>query len=75
MIVHGECGKSWTGGLRAHCPACHQTFNRDSGADKHRKGPYGGGRRCTDPATLGFTLRDGIWYAPSNGVNPFAAKS
>lgn len=73
-IVHGECGKTWTGMLRSHCPACHRTFNRDSGAEAHRKGPHGPGRHCVDPATLGYTERDGIWYAPSAG-NPWANRT
>ncbi len=71
-ITHGQCGKTWTGALRSHCPACHRTFNRDSGAERHRTGAYrDGGRTCTDPAALGFTLRDGIWYAPSSGETPW----
>lgn len=68
-ITHGECGKSWTGMLRAHCAACHRTFNRDSLADKHRRGPFGDGRQCVDPDTLGMVERNGIWYgAPADPV-------
>lgn len=63
-IEHGECGKTWTGMLRAHCSACHRTFNRDSLADKHRRGPHGPERHCVDPAELGMVERDGIWYGP-----------
>ena len=60
----------------AHCggaSGCHRTFGSVSGFDKHRV-PVGGVRRgaglvpesgpvseCADPATLGFTERDGVW--------------
>lgn len=70
-ITHGACGKSWTGGLRAHCPVCHRTFNRDSGAEAHRTGTYSGGRTCSDPAALGYTERDGVWYAPAPANAPW----
>lgn len=57
-IVHGECGEWWTGLRRAHCPACHRTFNSDSAAELHRKGTFGpdGDRRCVDPAEVGLVV-------------------
>lgn len=59
-ITHGECGKSWTGPTRAHCGACHETFNSESLADKHRKGPFPG-RHCD---TAGMRQDEaGIWRA------------
>lgn len=71
-ISHGECGTEWTGANRAHCGACHRTFNTDGGADQHRTGKFGTDRRCTDPAGLGFRLADGIWYQPAPvGGHPF----
>lgn len=61
-ITHGECGKKWTGAARAHCSGCHETFNRDSVASKHRVGAFGIDRRCVDPATVGLVRGDdGIW--------------
>lgn len=69
-ITHAECGTTWTGLTRAHCPACHRTFNRDSLADKHRRGPFGTGRHCVDPLTLDMQEREGIWYGPAEG-NPW----
>lgn len=70
-IIHGACGKQWTGANRSHCPACHETFNRDSGAEAHRKGTHGGTRHCVAPSTLGYTLRGGIWYAPAPENSPW----
>lgn len=69
-FTHGECGSEWTGLTRSHCPACHRTFNRDGGAERHRTGRHGIDRRCQDPATLDYTERDGIWYTPA-GDNPW----
>lgn len=61
MIMHGECGKTWTGLRRAHCPACHITFNSDSAAEKHRVGKPGIDRRCVDPATVGLVPVEQPW--------------
>jgi hypothetical protein len=61
MITHGECGKTWTGLRRAHCPACHETFNSDSAAEKHRIGKPGIDRRCVDPATVGLIAVQQPW--------------
>ena len=61
MITHGECGKTWTGLRRAHCPSCHETFNSDSAAEKHRVGKPGIDRRCVDPATVGLIAVQQPW--------------
>jgi hypothetical protein len=61
MISHAACGKSWTGLRRAHCPSCHETFNSDSAADKHRVGKHGIDRRCADPATVGLVAVEQPW--------------
>lgn len=72
MITHGECGKTWTGLRRAHCPACHETFNSDSAAEKHRVGRPGIDRRCVDPATVGLIAVEqpwGLcWQAPGTDI-------
>lgn len=57
-IRHPKCGSHWTGLSRAHCASCCRTFSCDSAADKHRKGPYGGGRHCADPASMGLVARE-----------------
>lgn len=59
--THGACGKTWTGLRRAHCPTCHQTFNSDSAADKHRVGKHGPDRHCVDPATAGLVPVEQPW--------------
>ena len=61
MISHGECGKQWTGLRRAHCPACHETFNSDSAAEKHRRGTPGMDRRCITPADAGLVPTEQPW--------------
>lgn len=61
MITHGACGQTWTGLRRAHCPACHTTFNSDSAAEKHRIGKPGTDRRCADPATVGLVAVQQPW--------------
>lgn len=61
MITHGECGKTWTGLRRAHCPSCHVTFNSDSAAEKHRVGRPGIDRRCLPPAEAGLVAVEQPW--------------
>ncbi|MFK0182025.1 hypothetical protein ACIQVR_39445 [Streptomyces xanthochromogenes] len=61
MISHGECGKTWTGLRRAHCPICHETFNSDSAAEKHRRGNYGIDRHCLPPADAGLVAVELPW--------------
>lgn len=72
MISHGACGKTWTGLRRAHCPSCHETFNSDSAAEKHRVGRPGVDRRCVDPATVGLiAVRQPwgeCWQAPGSDL-------
>jgi hypothetical protein len=60
-IRHPKCGQHWTGTGRAHCAACCRTFSCDSAAGQHRKGSYGGGRHCVDPATVGLVAVDKPW--------------
>lgn len=61
MITHAACGKTWTGLRRAHCPACHETFNSDSAAEKHRVGKFGPERRCLPPAEAGLIPVEQPW--------------
>ncbi|WP_407563353.1 hypothetical protein [Streptomyces sp. 184] len=63
MISHAECGKTWTGNRRAHCPAegCHETFNSDSAAEKHRVGKPGIDRHCISPAEAGLVPVSKPW--------------
>lgn len=72
MISHGACGKTWTGLRRAHCPACHETFNSDSAAEKHRRGTPGPDRRCVPPAEAGLVAVEQpwgtCWQTPSDGA-------
>lgn len=79
MITHGECGKTWTGLRRAHCPACHETFNSDSAAEKHRTGKPGVDRRCADPATVGLVAVEQpwgtCWQAPGSDLRFTAAEA
>ncbi|MFF4403660.1 hypothetical protein [Streptomyces sp. NPDC001404] len=60
-IKHPKCGHWWTGLGRSHCPACCRTFSCDSAADRHRKGPFGAGRHCVDPATVGLVAVPKPW--------------
>jgi len=79
-ILHGECGRWWTGLGRAHCPACHEVFSCDSAAEKHRVGAPGGGRHCVSPWSVGLAARGmpyGVlwgWPAP-DGVRVGALRS
>ncbi|ONK09479.1 hypothetical protein [Streptomyces sp. MP131-18] len=50
-----------TGLRRAHCPVCHETFNSDSAAEKHRKGRYGIDRHCIQPADAGLIPVEHPW--------------
>lgn len=59
--THPECGKTWTGLRREHCPACHETFNSTFAADKHRRGEFGADRRCIDPGEAGLVAVDHEW--------------
>ena len=54
-----KCREKWSGLRRAHCTACHRTFNSTGGFDDHRKNG-----KCLDPEDLGMELRDGIWARP-----------
>ena len=60
-ITHGACGKTWTGVTRSHCPACHETFNSEYAAEKHRAGKPGIDRRCLPPAEAGLIASEQPW--------------
>ncbi|MEU0665730.1 hypothetical protein ABZ508_26590 [Streptomyces lavendulocolor] len=74
-IRHPKCGQWWTGGTRAHCPACCRTFSTDSAADKHRRGAHGKDRHCVDPATVGLVAVDKpygtLWQNPGSEDGPW----
>lgn len=44
---------------QAHCGACHRTFSRVSGFDRHRREGV-----CLDPAPLGFAETGRVWRQP-----------
>jgi len=59
---HCGCGAHWTGLTRAHCAACHLTFNRPSLFDKHRVAGT-----CRLPVALGMVQKsDGVWGMPGD---------
>lgn len=49
-----RCGSRWSGGLTAHCAACHRTFSGIGPFDRHRRDDG-----CADPATVGLVLATG----------------
>lgn len=51
-----RCETTWTGLSRAHCGACHLTFNSVGAFDKHRSND-----RCLTPASLKMILTGGLW--------------
>lgn len=63
-IVHPQCGKSWTGLRREHCPACHETFSSNTAGNLHRRGEFGIDRRCIDPVEAGLVKINGVWQKP-----------
>lgn len=66
-IVHPECGKSWTGLRKEHCPACHETFSSTQAGDRHRRGQHGTDRHCLNPADAGLVQADdGVWHRPGS---------
>ncbi|PZS24026.1 MAG: hypothetical protein DLM60_01390 [Pseudonocardiales bacterium] len=50
------CQASWRGTVRAHCRACHITFDNDVVFDAHRRTG-----RCEHPRSLGLILEGGVW--------------
>lgn len=74
-IVHGACGKSWTGLSVEHCPACHENFTGTSSGDRHRVNgeclPPGELRTRTGAAVLVLKQRVGftVWGRPGT-FNP-----
>ena len=61
LIVHHQCGKTWSGFRREHCPACHETFNSTFAADRHRRGEFGPDRHCVAPAEAGLVAVEHSW--------------
>lgn len=55
------------GGSRNQCQGCKQYFNSQRVFDRHRTGPYGGGRRCRTTEEMlekGWMKNaDGFWIA------------
>jgi hypothetical protein len=70
-----DCGQTWTGLRREHCPVCCQTFNSSFPGDMHRVGKHGvtvgaDRRRCLTAAEMhdkGMCEHDGVWYGPDGG--------
>jgi hypothetical protein len=62
-ISCSRCGATWAGVDRAHCDACHETWDSVELYDMHR--PDGA---CLPPHSLGLGLeptKNRIWYRPS----------
>ncbi len=56
-ITCGGCAADWAGADRAHCGACHVTFDSLVLYDLHRDG-----RHCLRPQVLGLVpTKNGIW--------------
>ncbi|MGY4896674.1 FDXHR family putative zinc-binding protein [Micromonospora aurantiaca (nom. illeg.)] len=53
----GGCENLWTGVARAHCCACHETFDSVGLFDMHRSRG-----KCKKPQSLRMTW-DGVWKA------------
>lgn len=70
LITCRGCTTTWTGVRRAHCSACHRTFNGAEMFDRHRTGG-----RCVDPLSWsdGTRLVDGIWTGPTIDRSRFAS--
>jgi len=58
-ITCGGCDSRWTGLTRAHCGACHLTFNSVGAFDKHRVR-----FSCQHPETREMIEVEGIWRSP-----------
>ena len=59
-IACPTCGRAWAGADRAHCSACHCTFDDVELFDTHRADG-----RCLRPDGLGLiSTRNGIWLTP-----------
>lgn len=56
LIVHGQCGKTWSGARREHCAGCHETFNSAKAGDKHRRSG-----KCLDPVQAGLYPVEHSW--------------
>ena len=63
-IVHGACGRWWTGVERSHCGGCHETFTGLTAFERHRKG-----LRCNPPTEVGLVAREKpygtLWGQPA----------
>jgi hypothetical protein len=59
-ITCPACAGAWAGSERAHCSACHRTFDDVELFDAHRADG-----RCRCPEELGLiSTRNGIWLGP-----------
>jgi hypothetical protein len=59
----GRCGAEWPGESRAHCSACHETYNSVSLFDEHRRDdPDGqpGDGICVTLSNVELTKR--VWH-------------
>jgi len=58
-------------GDRNQCPSCKLAFNSTKAFDKHRTGPFDGGRRClteTEMQSKGMSISSaGFWITSSMG--------
>lgn len=66
-ITCGGCERTWTGVRRAHCSACHETFNSPSLFDRHRTG-----HSCRSASTLGLENVAGVWMPPKRPLDAAA---
>lgn len=64
VITCSRCANTWTGLGRAHCGACHQTFNRVSLFDRHRRGGS-----CLSAENLGLVQVSGVWRDQSGAFD------
>lgn len=56
MAVCAGCAASWQGMGRAHCQACHVTFDDEVLFDAHRRTTG-----CVPPQDLDLVVVDGVW--------------
>jgi hypothetical protein len=61
-LLHiNRCGANWAGADRAHCDACHETWDSVELYDTHRRNGT-----CLPPHHLGLKpTKNGIWQHPT----------